>query len=175
MDCKINDIGNTNSIIAKSYFKAGFDAVTANPFVGWEEGLRPVFEAAKLMGKGVLLLVFMSHKAAWEGYGQTILGPKKIQTKHQYTIFAEKSLAWQADGVIVGATYPKIIKNTFDILKTKIPIYSPGIGSQGGKIKEALSSGAHYLIVGRTITEAQKNNKTYAEAAREIRDEANKH
>ena len=44
MDCKINDIGNTNRVIAENYYNAGFDAVIANPFIGWEEGLQPVFE-----------------------------------------------------------------------------------------------------------------------------------
>jgi len=67
MDCKINDIGNTNRVIAEYYFKAGFDAVTANPFVGWERGLQPVFETARQMNCGVILLVYMSHKGAWEG------------------------------------------------------------------------------------------------------------
>ena len=57
MDCKINDIGNTNRVIAEHYFKAGFEAVTANPFVGWEDGLEPVFKVARLMNRGVILLV----------------------------------------------------------------------------------------------------------------------
>ena len=29
MDCKVNDIGNTNQIIAEYYFAAGFDALIA--------------------------------------------------------------------------------------------------------------------------------------------------
>ena len=47
MDAKVNDIGNTNQIIAEYYFAAGFDAIIANPFVGWEEGLKPLFEVSK--------------------------------------------------------------------------------------------------------------------------------
>ena len=35
MDCKINDVGHTNLAIAYYYFKAGFDAITASPIVGW--------------------------------------------------------------------------------------------------------------------------------------------
>src|SRR5512139_2573094 len=35
IDCKANDIGNTNQTIAEYYFAAGFDALIANPFVGW--------------------------------------------------------------------------------------------------------------------------------------------
>src|SRR3990170_8502985 len=30
MDCKANDIGNTNQLIAEYYYQAGFDAVIAN-------------------------------------------------------------------------------------------------------------------------------------------------
>ena len=55
MDAKINDIGNTNQIIAEYYFAAGFDAIIANPFVGWEEGLKPLFEVSKRLNRGVIL------------------------------------------------------------------------------------------------------------------------
>ena len=151
MDCKINDIGNTNQTIAECYFKAGFDAVTANPFVGWKEGLQPVFRTAKQMNRGVILLIYMSHKGAWEGYGQAI-SIEKGRVIPQYRIFAQKALKWDADGVVVGATYPEKISEAYSILGEKVPIYSPGIGAQGGNIKNALRSGAKYLIVGRTIT-----------------------
>ncbi|MDH5449154.1 MAG: orotidine-5'-phosphate decarboxylase [Candidatus Bathyarchaeota archaeon] len=155
MDCKINDIGNTNRIIAEYYFKAGFDAVTANPFVGWEEGLQPVFETAKRVNRGVILLVYMSHKGAWEGYGQRVFIEKANQKVSQYRVFAQKALEWGADGVVVGATYPEKIKEVFSILGEKVPIYSPGIGAQGGNIEDAVRSGAKYLIVGRAITLAE--------------------
>ena len=73
MDCKVNDIGATNQVIAEYYYAAGFDALIANPFIGWEEGLKPIFEVAGRLRRGVILLVYMSHKAAAEGYGQTIV------------------------------------------------------------------------------------------------------
>ena len=56
MDAKVNDIGNTNQIIAEYYFAAGFDAIIANPFVGWEEGLKPLFDVSKRLNRGVILL-----------------------------------------------------------------------------------------------------------------------
>jgi len=168
MDCKINDIGYTNRVIAENYFKANFDAVIANPFVGWEEGLQPVFELAKEMDRGVILLVYMSHKASWEGYGQNVQDTRTGEIKPQYMIFAEKALAWEADGVIVGATYPDKIKEVHAILKDKVPIYSPGLGVQGGDLRAAVKAGVRYLIVGRSITLAEKPE----EAARTIRDAA---
>ncbi|UCD26032.1 MAG: orotidine 5'-phosphate decarboxylase [Candidatus Bathyarchaeota archaeon] len=166
MDCKINDVGHTNRIIAEYYYKAGFDALTANPFVGWNEGLKPVFEVAKKMDRGVILLVYMSHKAAEEGYGQTVQNPETGQLRPQYVTFAEKALSWNADGVVVGATYPKKIRIVHSILQEKVPIYSPGVGNQGGDIKAATKAGTRYLIVGRTITLSVNPNET----AKRVRD-----
>ncbi len=169
MDCKVNDIGSTNQTIAEYYYSVGFDALTANPFVGWEQGLKPVFDVAHKLQRGVILLVYMSHKGAWEGYGQTICNAETGEKALQYFSFAKKALKWNADGVVVGATYPEKIREVHEILGEKIPIYSPGIGAQGGKIESALKAGAHYLIVGRTITLSENP----AETAKKIRDLAN--
>jgi orotidine-5'-phosphate decarboxylase len=169
MDCKINDIGNTNQVIAEYYYAAGFDALIANPFIGWEEGLKPIFDVAHKTDRGVILLVYMSHKAAHEGYGQTIIDPETNKQTLQYIYFAKKASALSADGAVVGATYPEKISEVHSILGDKTPIYSPGIGAQGGEISAALKAGARYLIVGRTITEADDP----AKAAKEIRDSAN--
>ena len=152
MDCKANDIGATNQVIAEYYYAAGFDALIANPFVGWEEGLQPTFDVARRLKRGVILLAYMSHKGAGEGYGQTVyLGETGAKTA-QYVAFAKKALEWGADGVVVGATYPEKIVEIRKILGASVPIYSPGIGVQGGAAEAALKAGARYLIVGRSIT-----------------------
>ena len=165
MDCKINDIGSTNKEIAKHYYDAGFDAVIANPFVGWEDGLKPVFATAKKRGKGVILLVYMSHRGACEGYGQKVVDLKKGEELLQYIIFAKKALVWKADGVIVGATHPDKISEVNRILEGKIPIYSPGIGVQGGDTKIALNAGTRFFIIGRSII----SSKDPAGTTRKIR------
>jgi len=170
MDAKINDIGNTNRAIAQYYFDAGFDAVIASPFVGWEEGLQPVFEVAHQMKRGVILLVYMSHKGAPEGYGQTVRDPKTGVLRLQYLLFADKALEWGADGAVVGATYPEKIREVKALLKDKVPIYSPGVGAQGGDIEAAAKAGASYLIVGRTIVLAEDP----AETAKRLREAAQK-
>jgi len=160
MDCKINDIGDTNRAIAEFYYNAGFDAVIANPFVGWDEGLQPIFESAKRKRRGVILLVYMSHKGASEGYGQKITDPKTGKLTSQYLVFAEKALSWNADGAVVGATFPEKIEEVYAVLKERVPIYSPGVGAQGGDISAAVSAGARYLIVGRTITLSEEPANT---------------
>jgi len=169
MDCKVNDIGSTNQTIAEYYYAAGFDALIANPFVGWEEGLKPVFDVAHKLQRGVILLAYMSHKGAWEGYGQEIFDTETSEKAFQYVAFAKKALKWNADGVVVGATYPEKIREVHEILADRISIYSPGIGAQGGKIESALKAGARYLIVGRAITLSENP----AETTKKIRDLAN--
>jgi len=166
MDCKVNDIGATNQVIAEYYYSAGFDALIANPFIGWEEGLKPIFEVAGKLHRGVILLVYMSHKAATEGYGQTIVDAETGTKTLQYISFANKALKYGADGAVVGATHPEKIREVHDILGQKVPIYSPGIGAQGGTAQAALMAGANYLIVGREITLAENP----AEAAKRARD-----
>lgn len=168
IDCKANDVGSTNQIIAEYYYAAGFDALIANPFIGWEEGLEPIFNTARRSDRGVILLVYMSHKAAFEGYGQTIIDANTGKKVPQYISFAKKALKYDADGAIVGATYPEKIKEIHEILSKKVPIYSPGIGAQGGAVEPAIRSGSRYLIVGREITQAENP----ADAAKRIRDTA---
>lgn len=163
MDVKVNDIGNTNRYIAEYYFTAGFDAVTASPFVGWKEGLEPVFEVARKMKRGVIVLVYMSHKGASEGYGQTVCNAATGKFDPQYRIFALNAVKWNADGAIVGATYPDKIREVNAILKDKVPIYSPGVGAQGGDLEAAVKAGARYLIIGRSIFEAKDPEKTAAQ------------
>ena len=160
MDAKVNDIGNTNQIIAEYYYAAGFDAIIANPFVGWDEGLKPLFDVSKRLNRGVILLTYMSHKGASEGYGQTIIEPETGEKTQQYISFAKKALNWDADGVVVGGTIPAKIAEVKQILGEKVPIYSPGIGAQGGDAESAVKAGANYLIIGREIVNS--DNPTQA-------------
>jgi orotidine-5'-phosphate decarboxylase len=154
MDAKVNDIGATNQVIAEYYYAAGFDALIANPFVGWEEGLKPLFEVSKRLNRGVILLTYMSHMGAAEGYGQTVIDAETGEQLPQYVSFARKAVKWEADGVVVGATHPEKIVEVKKILKENVAIYSPGVGAQGGGAEAAVRAGADYLIVGREIVNA---------------------
>ena len=155
MDSKVNDIGATNTTIAEYYYEAGFDALIANPFVGWEEGLKPIFDVAARRQRGVILLAYMSHKGAIEGYGQSVHDPDTGAETKQYLSFARKAGRWNADGVVVGATAPDKIREIRFVLGEEVPIYAPGVGAQGGSPEAAIKAGARYLIIGRQIVEAE--------------------
>ena len=165
IDDKLNDIGETNKAIARAYFRLGLDALTANPFAGWKKGLQPLFQTAHTNNKGVILLTYMSHPGADESYGQLVLTKESNKPKPQYILFAEKAARWKADGVVVGATRPKILKEVKTVLGKKVPIYSPGIGTQGGDITKALEAGTAYLIIGRSISKTPHPRETAARIA----------
>jgi len=154
MDCKVTDIGETNRVIAENYFAAGFDALTASPLPGWEEGLEPVVTMAKGKGRGVILLAYMSSRGAGEVYGRMV-SDSTGRVRPQYELFTERALEWGVDGVVVGATRPEKIAEISKLLKGRVQIYAPGVGAQGGSAPNAVKNGADYLIVGRSIIAAE--------------------
>jgi orotidine-5'-phosphate decarboxylase len=172
MDCKINDIGNTNAHIARYYFSAGFDALIVNPLIGWEGGLDTVFDIAQTEDKGIIILGFMSHPASDEGYGLDVVVEEEDHSilrkqKHEplYLQFARKARKWESDGMIVGATFPEKISEIRKVLGPDIPIISPGVGAQGADPKEAINAGASYIIVSRAIINADNPKSIAADIA----------
>ena len=73
------------------------------------------------------------------------------KTKPLYQLFLNWAISSGVDGIIVGATYPKIINYCKKTSGKKLDIYSPGVGTQGGSVKKAIANGSDFLIVGRTI------------------------
>lgn len=148
-DIKLNDIENTNDVaIEHLLVRMGFDSVIANPFIG-SAGLKSLVKKARAAaGSGIIALVYMSHPGAAEGFGLRLEGTQQL-----YKVFLERAEQADADGVVVGASQPAIIKEIS--ASSQIPIYSPGIGTQGGDAKTAASSGADYLIVGRSIIDSR--------------------
>jgi len=166
IDDKLNDIDETNAAITRAYLNLGFDAMTVNPFAGWKGGLETTFKLAHEHGMGLLALVYMSHPGASEGYGQKVLWGRYKKTRPQFEIFAEKAVEWKADGAVVGATRPNVIRKTREILGTSVPIFSPGVGTQGGEIARCLNAGTDYFIIGRSITKTRNPGKAAAEFAK---------
>ena len=148
-DLKMNDIEPTNLNVVDSLLSYGFDAVIANPFVGREEGLGKVVERIHSEGGGIIFLVYMSHQGSDEGYSLVLKGGEPM-----YRLFAKRARDWGADGVVVSAKAPEKIAETRELVGKQCLIFSPGVGAQGGDLNAGAASGADFLIVGRSITEA---------------------
>ena len=150
-DIKLNDIGNTNKVTTEHLWNLGFDAVIANPIMGLDS-LKQLVKSSHKENKGVITLCHMSAPEAKLSYDMEIKMGKKQQL---YQLFLDWAIASKVDGIIVGATFPEIIRYCNKKAGTKLDIFSPGIGTQGGSAKEAISVGTDYLIVGRTILNAK--------------------
>jgi orotidine-5'-phosphate decarboxylase len=153
MDAKLNDVGHTNEFMARSYIDTGFDGIIASPVAGWEGGLDSVFQLTDSLGKGVILLVYMSNPGAERVYSLKT-EPADGKPRPVFELFAEMAVQWKASGVIVGATKPDIISRVRKLVGSDMAIFSPGVGVQGGDAVKAMAAGADYLIVGRSIYDA---------------------
>jgi len=152
-DIKLNDIGTTNENASEILWKLGFDAVIVNPIMG-EESLKKIIISAHRKNKGVIALCHMSAPEAKLSYELNIKS-QSGKEKKLYQLFLDWAISQNSDGIIVGATFPKIIRYCKKKAKNGFAIYSPGVGTQGGKIKDVLNAGSNYIIVGRTILNAK--------------------
>ena len=150
-DIKLNDIGNTNKVTTQNLWNLGFDAVIANPIMGLDS-LKNLVKSSHQNQKGVITLCHMSAPEARLSYDMEVKMAKKQQL---YQLFLTWALESKVDGIVVGATFPKIISYCKKQVGKKLSIYSPGVGTQGGDAKEVISSGTDYLIVGRSILNAK--------------------
>ena len=150
-DIKLNDIGNTNRVATENCWDLGFDAIIVNPIMGFDS-LKNLVKFCHKKEKGVITLCHMSAPEAKLSYDMEVRTKKKQQL---YQLFLDWAIKSKVDGIVVGATFPKIISYCQKRTEHKLDIYSPGVGTQGGNAKEVISAGTDYLIVGRTILNAK--------------------
>ena len=162
-DIKLNDIDNTNLITAENLWNMGFDAVIVNPIMG-KKSLKNLVELSHKKNKGVISLCHMSAPEAKFSYELELKNYSK--KKQLYQLFLDWALASNVDGIIVGATYPKIISYCKKSARGKLSLFSPGVGIQGGSAPKAKKLGSDYLIIGRTIL----NSKNPVQATKNIVD-----
>ena len=152
-DIKLNDIGNTNRVTTEHLWNLGFDAVIANPIMGLDS-LKNLVKSSHKEQKGVITLCHMSAPEAKLSYDMQI---KMGKTQQLYQLFLNWALIAKVDGIVVGATFPKIIQYCSKQAGKDLSIFSPGVGTQGGNASEVILSGTNYLIVGRTILNAKNS------------------
>ena len=161
-DIKLNDIGNTNQVTVQHLHSMGFDSVIVNPIIGQKQ-LASLVEFTHKTGMGIISLVYMSHESVNEGYGLNTIYSRSKESKvvPLFELFLKYAKTTKVDGIVVGATHSRALKHISSI--SSIPVYSPGIGTQGGNAKTAMRSGSDYLIIGRSVLNSKNKRKALSD------------
>ncbi len=134
-DAKRGDIGNTSHYYAKTFFEQmSFDAVTVAPYMG-VDSVTPFFE---YKDKWVILLALTSNKGALDFQFTTDMNGEKL-----FERVIKKSTQWGDDEklmYVVGATRSEAIADV-RALCPKHFFLVPGVGAQGGSLKDVASYG----------------------------------
>lgn len=135
-DAKRGDVPNTARMYARSIFDVlDFDAVTVNPFLGWDS-LQPFLD---YRGKGVFILCKTSNPGASEFQDLDVGGQPLYLRIARETVTS--SVACDA-GLVVGATQPAALQ-AVRALSPDVLILAPGVGAQGASASEAMVHGAN--------------------------------
>jgi orotidine-5'-phosphate decarboxylase len=163
-DAKRGDIGNTSSLYARAFFEQmDFDAITVAPYMG-EDSVKPFLE---FKHKWVILLVHTSNP----GSADFQLIESKNSGKKLYEEVILKSQQWGSPDnlmYVVGATRADKIGEIRNLAPDHFFLV-PGIGAQGGDLKEVSKHGMNKecgLLVNssRAIIYAS-DGKDFAQAA----------
>ncbi|MGO4222655.1 orotidine-5'-phosphate decarboxylase [Lysobacter sp. TAF61] len=179
LDSKRGDIGSTAQHYASEAFdRYAADAVTANPYLG-RDSLQPFLDRAD---RGVVILCRTSNPGAGDLQDLVVADGRPL-----YQHVAEKvAREWNGNGncaLVVGATWPAQLREVRAIVGD-VPFLVPGVGAQGGDVEavvtHAKSADGTGLMVSssRAILYASSGDdfaEAAAAAARELRDEINRH
>jgi orotidine-5'-phosphate decarboxylase len=163
---------------ARAYLdRAGFDAITVNPYLG-SESLAPLFSRA---GKGLFMLCKNSNPGSGEIQNLELADGRPLFAEIAAKVVEWNDSAEASVGLVAGATYPAELQTIREVAPNLL-ILVPGVGSQAGDLAAAMdagldSSGAGLLInSSRSITYASKKDDfAYAagNATRVLRDRIN--
>lgn len=178
LDAKRADIGNTNLGYAQEAFDfLEADALTVHPYLG-AEALQPFLDRKD---KGVIVLCKTSNPGA--GEFQDLLVDRIPLYRH---IAQRVATVWNKNGncaLVVGATYSKELGEVRRLVGD-MPILIPGIGAQGGNVKETVLAGKDSRGYGMIINSSRgiifaSSGADFAEAARretiKLREEINRY
>jgi orotidine-5'-phosphate decarboxylase len=140
-DLKVADIPNTNRLICEAVLGVGASGIIAQAFPG-KDSLLACAKSAAAHGADLFVVTEMSHPGA-----ELFMAPLAER-------MARLAVEAGASGVVAPATRPERIKLIRSIIGERM-IISPGVGAQGGSAGAALEAGADFLIVGRSIYEAE--------------------
>ncbi len=170
LDAKRADIGNTNNGYVASIFDwLGFDAMTINPYLG-SEALKPFLER-----KDKISIILA--KTSNEGAGE--LQDCVLENKEVFWQYLAKKISkeWNKNNnlmIVMGGTNPEDIAKAREITGD-MTFLVPGIGAQGGEVKNIIAKGKNSEGLGLIINSSRGIifSEDPAEEAKKLRDEIN--
>ena len=153
-DAKRGDIGNTAKAYAASLFEYyGFDAVTANPYLGGDS-LAPFLAYAD---RGVFVLCRNSNPGAAD-FQLLSVSRDNGEQRPLFMEVAARCNDWNISsnvGLVVGATYPDELRQVRQQCPD-LPILLPGIGAQGGDLRASVTNGLDSQGAGLIIASSRQ-------------------
>jgi orotidine-5'-phosphate decarboxylase len=172
LDAKRGDIGNTAKLYAVEAFERyKADAITVSPFLG-HDSLQPFLDRKD---KGVIILTRTSNPGAKDFQDLDSKGKPLYQT-----IAYKAATEWNTNNnvmLVVGATYPKELKEV-RALVGDMAFLVPGIGAQGGDVRDAVTNGVDSHGTGMVINSSRAilyaaSGEDFAKAAGKAAEQTN--
>jgi orotidine-5'-phosphate decarboxylase len=154
-DLKVADIPHTNTLISRQVLAAGAVGLIAHAFTG-RDCLKACVSVAREFDALTFAVVEMSHPGTEEFMAPLAEG------------MARAAVDSGVDGVVAPATRPESIRKVRSTIGEMV-IIAPGVGAQGGSARAAIDAGADFLIVGRSIIEADDPVAAALEISDQIR------
>jgi orotidine-5'-phosphate decarboxylase len=182
LDAKFGDIESSARGYARFAFtELGADAVTVSPYLG-TDALAPFLEFSN---RAIFLLAHTSNASAREVQDLLVAAhklealpePLSIHVAH---LAAELRGAGET-GLVVGATFPEQLHDT-RLANARAIFLIPGIGAQGGSLRDAATFGVNADGIGPLINASRAilyaaRDQNFADAARiaaqQLRDDIN--
>jgi orotidine-5'-phosphate decarboxylase len=168
-DCKRADIGNTNLGYVESLFDwFGFDAITLHPYLGGES-LQPFLSRED---KGCIILCRTSNPSN-DIQDLAVEGGKPLW----WHVANKSAKEWDKNlncMLVVGATYPEEMKAIRELVGD-MTFLVPGVGAQGGDVKQVLAAGLNSQKKGLIINSSRGIifSENPGQEAQKLRDEIN--
>lgn len=148
LDAKRGDVGSTAKLYAReAYERYQADAVTVNPYLGYDS-LEPYFDYAE---KGIVVLCRTSNP------GSDWLQKSQLANTPLYLQVAQQICEWDKGGqcmLVTGATYPEELAQVRAVVGD-MPLLVPGVGAQGGSVKDVLAAGTDSKGYGLVISSSR--------------------
>jgi len=172
LDAKRGDIASTAEAYAHSALRAlGAGGITLSPYLGYDS-LAPFLEDP---AKGVFLLCKTSNPGSGD-LQDLLVEDGEYRLYEKVALLGEEWNTRDNLGLVVGATHPSALARVRSLVPS-LWILAPGIGAQGGSLREALQAGLRddglglLLPMSRGISRAENPRQAALHRLAEIRQE----